>query len=1659
MSNSVDKRVVEMEFDNSKFEKNVDKTLSSLKNIESSLSDGSKEIKNINKAFSSSNFSRVADDVETITSRFSALGAVGFTAVQRVTNAAIDMGSKLVKGATVQPLMDGIEEYNLKLGSIQTIKTNTGAELDKITDALNQLNNYADKTIYNFAEMTRNIGTFTAAGVDLETSTSAIQGIANLAASSGSNAQQASTAMYQLSQALSLGSLKLQDWNSVVNAGMGGKLFQNALKTTAKAMGKDVDGIIEKAGSFRESLSEGWIDQKVLTQTLENFTYATENMTEAEKKATTEKLKSIGYTDKEIEKIYKQAQAAQDAATKVKSFDQLIDTTKEALGSGWAVTWEFIFGDLEEAQELFTGISTTLNGVIDGISDARNALFKEWHDKGGRSAIIEGLGNLVEFLSKLVAPIKEAYDAVFEPLQSSDLLNVSNNFLEFTKNLNKAFDESAAGKAALEGLKTIFTGVFTVVKTVMGVLSNVPGAIVNGVTAIWSLLDNVVQVIGSLDSGVSILDRIKSVFASFSTGLSGGVSGLADFFSSLWASLSSASGELNLLDSVKHGLESLGNVIAGVFNKIKSVNAAPLINTLFSIGLFGSIIYGLINVGKTIKSVQGMIDSVTGVFESFSSIGESIAELGTSLGEAAKTLAKSAFVKSIALAIGVLVASIVVLSLLDPDRVLSSILQIAAALVLLVVTMVAVNKIAGKLQPKDLANLLVLSGVLLALSSSLLLIAVVLGMLTLLDSTKAWTAVQQLGVALLGIIMALVVISLVASSLKVKDLASLGAVSAFIVVLVGSLVVLSAALLLLSAGKFEKIASALQTMALLLGMIVLSVGAIALISSKLKMRSAVALLSVSTALIEIVGALSVMALVVALLAHVKQDDITKGLQAIFLILVMLVGTLVAISALGSNITSGVTSIILLAAAMGLVAMAIKSISDVASDMQAMLVSAGILVGSILALALVLKVIGTVGVQAAVGSVGIIIMAGAIRIIAETLIFLSNVPFDQILNGLYNLASIFIVFAIGMAVIGGLATAFSGGLLALSAGLLGIAAAALVFSVAVTALTAAFTLIGAVAPVAMAGILTSIDMFCSYVNANRDKLSSAAANMVIGFAEGIYKAAPAVLIYVLLTIGVIAAGLIMGVPLVVAGFLTAMDQFLGVVGPTLSAVGDAVLEFVGNALNSLGEFILNGIKGIGEQAKAGFDNFLYDISGGALGQKAEEATQEIVAKADAGLTSEDGTKFGEQLPNDMEASLNDLGNLKDLAGEKVGELVNAISSKVASAGGEEGQGLNITGMLGLDAESLSGSLTEITGNLQNFDLMGTFSSVIGEQASGFSFGDILSGSNFINMEALLPQVQTAGQQVPTEFNSTIQTASSEQDYTASLISEGALDEGRIAAMFGHAGEVGAKAFNTAFESTLNIDGSGPVAKAAKAMEQPKAFGSAAKADGAAAVTSLNDSMKDMAAKAKSKTEDAVKKVKGQADSAKSGGKEVGSGIISGMISGIQSRESEFYRIAYNIGANAAREGKKGAKVHSPSKLTIPVGEGIVAGMIVGLRNLESDLYKTSAEVGRNGAMALSVQAAYMSELIDGIDDQPTIRPVLDLTDYEAGINRMNGLSTAGPMLSAGYIGASRAFGVSSTTNSRSVQVAVNLNYDAGADANQMAFDLGRALEAQLAMEAV
>lgn len=425
MSKTIDQRVVEMRFDNANFEKNVSTSMSTLDKLKKSLKfeDSAKGFENISKAAGRVDMGGLSSGVESVRLKFSALEVMAVTALSNIANSAVNTGKKLVSELALDPIMSGFKEYETQINATQTILANTqkeGANINDVNRALDELNKYADLTIYNFTEMTRNIGTFTAAGVDLNTSVNAIKGIANLAAVSGSTSQQASTAMYQLSQALASGTVKLMDWNSVVNAGMGGQVFQDALKTTARIHGIAIDEMITDEGSFRETLSKGWLTSDILTETLQHFTEFTDTYNE-------ESLRRQGYNEQEIAEIKQMGITATDAATKVKTLSQLYDVMKETAQSGWAATWKILLGDFEEAKESLTKFSEMLNEPLAAAAETRNEILSEGFSSGWKQFLNEGIEDTEGFKEALLSIGKEAVPGL------EDLIEKSGGFEESLK--------------------------------------------------------------------------------------------------------------------------------------------------------------------------------------------------------------------------------------------------------------------------------------------------------------------------------------------------------------------------------------------------------------------------------------------------------------------------------------------------------------------------------------------------------------------------------------------------------------------------------------------------------------------------------------------------------------------------------------------------------------------------------------------------------------------------------------------------------------------------------------------------------------------------------------------------------------------------------------------------------------------------------------------------------------------------------------------------------------------------------------------------------------------------------------------------------------------------------------------------------------------------
>lgn len=477
MSRTIDERIVEMQFNNQQFEQNVKVSMGTLDKLKQALNfgKGKNGFDDLSASARKFDMSGVSNAVSEVHSKFSALEIVGVTALVNIANQAINTGKHMLNSLTIAPISQGFQEYELKMGSVQTIVASTGEKLSTVNKYLEDLNTYSDKTIYSFKDMTANIGKFTNAGVKLKDAVAAIKGVSNVAAVSGANAAEASRAMYNFSQALSAGSVKLIDWKSIQNANMATVEFRQTLIDTAVALktvekegdkyrstttnmqGK-VSELFDNTKLFNESLAHQWLTTDVLTQALELYSTDVRELSKDERTAYEERLRRQGFTTEQIKQYEELGIKAADAATEVKTFSMLIDTLQEAVGSGWAQTWEILFGDFNEAKKLWTEINNVVGGFIDRSSNARNELLKTWKiDFDGRKKLITGFSNLFQAARNVVKPFSDAIGQLFPPLTAKKLSDITDKFVKFTEKVKKAtenFPMNIFGKDDANGNKT-----------------------------------------------------------------------------------------------------------------------------------------------------------------------------------------------------------------------------------------------------------------------------------------------------------------------------------------------------------------------------------------------------------------------------------------------------------------------------------------------------------------------------------------------------------------------------------------------------------------------------------------------------------------------------------------------------------------------------------------------------------------------------------------------------------------------------------------------------------------------------------------------------------------------------------------------------------------------------------------------------------------------------------------------------------------------------------------------------------------------------------------------------------------------------------------------------------------------------------------------------
>lgn len=1169
MSKTIDERVVEMRFDNKQFESNVQTSLSTIEKLKKSLDmDGAtKGLESIDSAAKKVDMSGLGSAVETVKTRFSALEIMAVTALANITNSVVNTGKQMLRSLTIEPISQGFEEYELKMGSIQTIMMSTGASLEEVNKYLQELNTYSDKTIYSFQDMTSNIGKFTNAGVGLEDAVMAIQGVSNVAAVSGANANEASRAMYNFAQALSAGYVKLIDWKSIENANMATVEFKTQLLESAVACGtltKTADGmyktvkgnVIDATHGFNDSLQDQWMTTEALVGTLRN------------------------YADETTEIGAKAFAAAQD----VKTFTQLIDTLKEAVGSGWANTWEILFGDFEEAKELWTGLSQVVGGFIDAQADARNEMLQGWKDLGGRTKLIEALKNAFEGVQSVIKPIYEAFREIFPPTTAQQLYDITENLRKFTANLKLSDTASANLKSTFKGLfaildivKQAFSAIFTAIKPLFGGFGTLGDGILGfngGIGDAIVTFDEFIKTSGAFQKvGEGIATVIQTIMTALST-LKNKIkekfeSANFELFHSLleriherMTQVGEAAGEMKsgvivafevigeslancqfvqLLSAVWNAVKTIGSGIVKILGELGSSLAKNLGEANFSgiIDLLNGISFGAIAVGitKFVGTFRKAIEDIGSFKESFIGILDSV----RGCFEAYQTQLQAGTLLKIASAIAILTASLIALSLVDSEKLNVALGAITVLFAELLASMAVFNKISSQA-----TGVMKSVTAMLGIATAVLILASALKKIADLDAKQLTTGL--IGVASLTTMM---VAAAKAMSSNSKTIIK-GATQ--MVIFAAAIKILASVCEQLAKLDWNQLAKGLVGVGVLLAEVSLF-----LRTAKFSGKS----ITTATGIVILSAAIKVLASACKDFGEMKWEDIGKGLASI----AVLLAEVTAFTKLTGNakhvISTGV-ALIAIGAAMKIFASAVKDFSGMQWDeiARGLVAMAGALVAVTIAVNFMPKNMIGIGT-------GLIAVSAALLILANALNQMGSMSWEEIAKGLITLGGAMAILAIGLNAMTGT--------LAGSAALL-VAASALLVLTPVLAILGAMswssivkglvTLAGAFAILGVAGaVLTplvpsilALSGSLALIGVTVVGIGAGLSALAVGL-TALAAAGTAGATAIVASLTVIITGVAALIPAIVAKIGEAIVEFCKVIADSAGAIGEAVKAVV------------------------------------------------------------------------------------------------------------------------------------------------------------------------------------------------------------------------------------------------------------------------------------------------------------------------------------------------------------------------------------------------------------------------------------------------------------------------------------------------------------------
>lgn len=1152
MATSIDYRIVEAQFRNSNFEKNIAQSTESLERFKRSLDvdQQAKSLEKLDNAADLAGMKGLAQQVDKVADKFSAMGVVAFTALQRITNAAIDTGVSLVKSLSIDQITAGWNKYEQKTSNVQTLVNATGKSVDEINGYLEKLMMFSDETSYDFSTMAQSLGQMVTSGGDIDRLIPMIEGIANATSFAGKGAAEFSRSIYNLNQSYGQGFLTLMDWRSVELSGVASQQLKETFIDVGKALGtldkngRTAKGTLVDIGNFSTTLADKWASREVMEQAFGRFAQVTEAAYKLVQNGMADTYsEAYAMLDGAFEQVYyRAALAAQEA----KTFGEAINSVKDAVSSGWMTTFDYIFGGYDKAKEIWTNLANDLWDVFAAPAQERNSILKEWVELGGQTALWEGLTNIFKSLLSIIEAVREGFSEIFPAKTGRQLADLTFRFRDFSEKLIASEGTLAKVKEVASGLASIVKLLITPIKLVLGLV----GKIITQAAPLTSYLLSFSATIGGLLTNlVKMVDEsrvIEGIFATLKSAIEA-VGGAFMFLGGMLSTSISAFTGINVLDinNVTTSLAEIppiGEQIAKVFDTIGESGknafgkASQWVSQLkgwatsaaSTIGSFAkSIATTLKPIGDRIKSIfEGvtLTDAIGttllfGLYEQIKKIAKAFAAMKTNWAGVTKALTKvlntagdtlKAFqnkvnaevLKSIAISIGILAASLFVISRVNPENMGKSL----AAVALLFGELTAILGImSGKKMTAGKAELLTLSGALIGMSVAISILAGALAKLT--ESAKdTWVFAK----ATFAIIAILVALEKVGIALSTK---------------VGEKQVMKLALVFLSLATAVRIlASAFQAFdgiswaefGMGIASLIIGIGAI---TGSIAVMKAVPgqLSSVASSLIAFGLALSALILPIKILGEMDTKDLRQGLITTAKLLVGVVASISGMS-IAMKGFAGISGKGMIAITQGSLAGLAKSLLALSISISLLvvplrilgalpieqirqgLISIGLLMGGITAS---LSIMGNNNVAGTAS--GILAFALALNMLVIPIKAFSTLNLTEIGAGLLTLTGA-IALMLGSAFgLGILAKTFAG----LEKSMLAFGLAALGVGAAVAALSVLLGTLSAIGAAGVAAIVAAIAAFFQAVKVMLPVIEEGLTDILITIGHVLKRGAPAV----------------------------------------------------------------------------------------------------------------------------------------------------------------------------------------------------------------------------------------------------------------------------------------------------------------------------------------------------------------------------------------------------------------------------------------------------------------------------------------------------------------------------------------------------------------------